>query len=173
MGHFEEFGVTTSPAQNNIIAFSLSYFVFETSYCLIAQTEDIAMLLHHFVSLSALTWSRGLGTSGYEVCLLIWSAEFTNPFLQLRWFLRSVNYHSTLVGRVNEVLFVVLFVALRGGFGMVYTYRLYEQNKTEFVLRYFGYAFQLVNFLFLYQVGRMVYRKLFRGRAQKGDEKSD
>ena len=51
---------------------------------------------------------------------------------------------------------------------MVYTWRLYTENATEFWLKHMGYMFQLVNFLFLWQVGRLVVRRL-TGRA--GDKK--
>ena len=157
---FQEFGQTTGNAETRIIEFSVAYFLFETVYCLYSQTEDWIMMLHHFVSLSALTWCLWICSGGYECCLIIWSAEFTNPVLQARWFLRSWGWQGTLLGRVNEVLFVVLFFAMRGGFGMVYTYHLYKENRTEVVLKHFGYVFQLVNFLFLYQVGRLVLRRV-------------
>merc|ERR1719450_1575650 len=77
---FEEFGQDTTPFQKNLLRFSISYFVFETLYCLYTQTEDFVMMLHHFVSLTSLLWCYRLNASGYEVCLLIWCAEFTNPF---------------------------------------------------------------------------------------------
>merc|ERR1711962_863863 len=105
---FKEFGAPTTTAETSIVTFSISYFIFETVYCLYAQTEDGVMMLHHFVSLSALLWSRCIATSSYEVCLLIWSAEFTNPFLQMGWFLRTDfiwRIRQSLSCRILDMLF--------------------------------------------------------------------
>ena len=158
---FAEFGQPSTEIQNAVLVFSISYFVFETAYCVFSRTEDAVMMLHHVVSVSALGWSYHSGRSGYEVCLLIWCAEFTNPFLQLRVFLRSRGMHASVVGVLNEGVFVVLFVLMRGFFGVHYTWHVYKTaEKTGYVMRCFGYAFQIVNFMFLVQIGKLVKRRL-------------
>merc|ERR1712179_264769 len=118
-------------------------------------------------SLTAIMWSYYIQGSGYEVCLLLWCAEFTNPFLQLRWCLRCYGYHQSLLGKLNEFLFACVFVAMRGGFGLVYTYQVYlSATKTDFIMRCFGYSFQVVNFLFLIQIWGLAKKRVF-GESKK------
>ena len=155
------FGELNTHGQNMAVQFSLSYFVFETAYCVWSHDEGWVMMLHHFVSLLALSTGHWLGASGYEICLLIWSAEFTNPLLQVRWFARSHNLHTTVWAKINEAVFVVLFIFFRGVFGCTFSYHVYlSTNKTHYVMQYFAYTFQLVNFLFLGQVMLLIRKRL-------------
>ena len=160
------FGESTTQVQNNILCFSLSYFIFETAYCMWSHDEGWVMMSHHFVSLLALSTGYLLGESGYEICLLIWSSEFTNPFLQVRWFARSHNLHTTLLAKINEAVFVLMFLFFRGVFGCVFTYCVYlSAHKSHVVMRYFAYSFQVVNFLFLGQIVLFIRKRLCGGKS--------
>lgn len=164
---FEEFGEASTSFQNNAIAFSIAYFIFETCYCLYAQTEDYVMMLHHFISLTGLIWGYQLKVCGYEVCLLLWVAEFTNPILQIRWFLRESGYQKKWYAKVNEFLFVVIFVFFRGVFGFRFSYQVIRSAKLLPVMRYFALAFQVVNCLFLYQISLFAKKRLYGMNTDK------
>ena len=170
---FEEFGKENTSFHNNVLTFSISYFIFETCWCLYMQTEEMVMMLHHIVSLTGLLWCYQLNVCGYEVCLLIWCSEFTNPCLQTRWFLRTKEWHRALVAQINEFLFVCFFVLMRGVFGLCFIYQVINAKNLLMVMRGFGFAFQFVNCLFLYQIAMFAKKRLFGRYSTTPAEKDE
>lgn len=166
----KDFGLATTTEESISLQFSISYFIFELVYCLYTRDEDLTMMIHHFVSLTGFLWCYNLGASGYEVCYATWLAEFTNPFLQARWYFRSKELHTTRIAQINEGLFVLLFIFFRGVVGPMYTYRIYASaGYTDAIMRYLGYALQSVSFLFLFQIFGLIKKRLFGSRAAKND----
>eukprot|EP00730_Choanoeca_flexa_P012611 TRINITY_DN4446_c0_g1_i1.p1 TRINITY_DN4446_c0_g1~~TRINITY_DN4446_c0_g1_i1.p1 ORF type:complete len:197 (+),score=26.75 TRINITY_DN4446_c0_g1_i1:455-1045(+) len=109
--------------QNLTLVVSSGYFMFDLGWCLIYQ-QDPTMLVHHFSSAAALITSLLLGESGYESAAVLAGAELTNPFLAVRWFLKSMDQYNTAFGLLNDTIFAVTFSFLRIGWGsgMFYNY---------------------------------------------------
>lgn len=152
-------GLPNTVQQTYVCCFCLSYFIFETSWCLYMQTEGLVMLAHHVVSLFTISTCLFLNSSGYEASLMIWAAEFTNPLLQMRWFLRTKELHKTLFAKLNEMVFVILFIFMRLFYGSHLFYRCMVSKNIKPVPRAGSFVFHVVNLAFVYQVGTLVRRR--------------
>jgi len=165
--HINEFGIENTPELNIVMFPSLAYFIFETCWCMYMQTEGLAMLCHHFLSLLALFSSSYTNYSGYEVVFMLWAGEFTNPFLQIRWFLRTKELHKTIYAQINEVVFVILFVFMRLYVGSyIYYMMLFHSPNMWTMFRIAGTSFHIVNLVFIYQVVMFAKHKLTNDRKK-------
>ena len=164
----DKFGMENCIEVSNILIFSLSYFMFETCWCCYMQTEDLVMMVHHFVSLISIFGSYYIKNAGYELCYMLWAAEFTNPFLQIRWFLRSLELHVTICAKINELLFVILFIAFRLFFASYLVYLLFlVRHRVNSFLLVFAMLFHCVNIIFVFQVIQLVKRRVLSPRTSK------
>ncbi|CAH1241724.1 DHCR24 [Branchiostoma lanceolatum] len=138
---FTDPGLPNTEYEVQIIMLCLGYFMFDFSWCVYNGTEGIVMLTHHSASIFGLAaaWcvyngTEGivmltrhsasifglaaaliLGVSGTDVIGVIFGAELTNPFLQLRWFLKETGRYHTLLAEINDFLFISLFTGVRIG----------------------------------------------------------
>jgi hypothetical protein len=53
------------------------------------------------------------GWYGTELIACICGSEASNPFLQLRWFLRETGKYDTILGEIVDIIFMLLFGGLR------------------------------------------------------------
>ena len=154
----EELDQENTSCQINVIYFSLSYFIYDTCWCVYMQTEGFVMLIHHFVTLGLLSASFYLGRYGYLCILMLFVAEITNPMLKIRWFLRSKQLHRTTFAVVNETLFVIVFTISRLFFC---SYLLYVVllSGVDISVKCLVIAKQIVNYVFMYQVILLVKKR--------------
>ena len=54
-----------------------------------------------------------LGESGYEATAALAGAELTNPFLAVRWYLKSLGMYQSRFGMINDAIFTVSFTFVR------------------------------------------------------------
>ena len=154
----EELDQENTSCQINVIYFSLSYFIFDTCWCVYMKTEGFLMVMHHFVTLGILAASFYLERYGYGCMLMLCVGELTNPMLQIRWFLRSKELHRTTFAVINEALFVILFTILRLFFGSYVLYVLLLRG-TNIPVECLGIALQVVNYAFMYEVFMLVKKR--------------
>ncbi|XP_039285184.1 TLC domain-containing protein 5 [Nilaparvata lugens] len=138
---------------------SLSYFVYDLCWCLYYQTEPIIMLLHHVASIISLGCILAMGLSGAEAVAGLGSMEVTNPLLQARWFLRTAGYNRTPIHTLVEVVFIVMFVAMRLVYGSRLTYTMITSNKVPWQVKTCTGALFLISITFLYHIFEFVKRK--------------
>ncbi|XP_049835198.1 TLC domain-containing protein 5-like isoform X3 [Schistocerca gregaria] len=89
---FTDPGGPNTTLQCIVLVTSLGYFIFDFIWCLYHQTEGATMLIHHAVSIIAISRVLMKGVSGTEAVAGVGGLEITNPLLQARWFLRSSGY---------------------------------------------------------------------------------
>lgn len=164
---FDNMGEVNTKLQNLTLCLTAGYFVFEILWCLYMQTEGFLMLLHHGISISAMIGSVLTQRSASEVLLTTWGSELTNPFLQIRWFLRETNHYNTTYGFINDVIFVVLFTVIRLGVGTCVAYYLYLSTKTVFLMKVCGFSFYILSLVWLVQIFGMAQRSLFGGLEKR------
>ena len=155
----EELDQENTSCQINVIYFSLSYFIFDTCWCMYMQTERIVIFIHHFGMLALLSTSLYLEIYGYASMLILFAGEITNPMLQIRWFLRSKELHFTTFAVVNEALFVILFTIARLFFGSYLLYVLLLRGM-NIIVKCIGTVLQIVNYAFMYEVFLLVKKKI-------------
>ena len=168
IGHpldFNKFGSESLPWHNSVILLTGSYYVYDTLYCL-CKKEGIVMLAHHVISLSCSLHCYYYNHAGQEFIIVFWLHEFTNPLLQFRWFLRSLELQNTKVAIFNEFLFTVLFFVNRIFIGSYIGYRLFV-NGTSIFLDVAYILLCVVNINFSHQLIRMVMRKIIKMRTTK------
>ncbi|XP_039221633.1 TLC domain-containing protein 5-like [Crotalus tigris] len=106
-------GHPNTPLQEFVLCLSLGYFIFDFCWCVLFEGETDLMLTHHLLSMSGMSLVLDTGKSGPEISAIIFVSEITNPFLQMRWFLRDSGSYHSLAGDVVDILFVTLFLGLR------------------------------------------------------------
>lgn len=170
---FTDAGGTTSASQQFVIKLSLSYFLFDMSWCLYHQTEGALMLVHHCLSIAGLGVTAFVGRWGTEMAAALGGSECTNPLLQLRWFLRETRRHDSVAGDVVDGLFALCFTFVRilvGGY-LLYTYL--SSQHTEVLGRSGGVCLYALSLVFWLYIMRYMVRKYCfggrRGRSQPAD----
>ncbi|KAK2573863.1 TLC domain-containing protein 5 [Acropora cervicornis] len=119
----EFMGDANTPFQSLIAAISLGYFVFDFLWCLYMGTEGIVMLFHHVISISGIAFVQFNGYSGPELIATILGTEISNPFLQLRWFMRETKNYETFLAKMNDIIFMAMFIGWRIGPGSLLWYQ--------------------------------------------------
>lgn len=167
----KEFGKTSTETQRRILEFTGSYFLFNTFNGLYMQVESAVMHVHHVTSLSAVLSCYFNNASGYEFLLVLWGAEFTNPLLHIRWFLRTLNLHKTTFAVVNELSFVVLFMILRVGFISYLSYHMFfVAENVKLIIKSAGFVLVLVNLIFSKQMILLIRRRVSAGTLKDHEQ---
>ena len=102
---FDYIAQKNTPFHNQIMIISLGYFIFDFFWCLFIGTETIVMKAHHAVSIFSFVYALYYNVCGSEITAVIGASEFTNPLLQLRWFVKQK-------GRLHGCLAVLLDFSL-------------------------------------------------------------
>merc|ERR1711973_800008 len=145
--------------QLQLFLFTSSYFIFDLIYCLYMQTEENYMILHHLLGMIVGLYGVYYDACGYECALGFWITELANPFLQIRWFLRSMEWHSYLPYKVNEGLFVVVFLFNRVVLGSVYFYVTLFVSNAFLAVKISTVFVHMFNFFFAHQIVGLVIRR--------------
>lgn len=144
---------------------SLGYFLFDLVWCIIHQTEGVVILFHH-VAVAVVLWlCLYFGSSGAELLTALGAGEATNPFLQIRWFLQEKGFANTWILLQVELVFVLLFIAMRFGVGSYLLYRLFTHPKGQLFIQLGGCAMMLISAIFIGQIIKI-------GLSKKKDSKN-
>ena len=161
---FSNIGEKNSYVQNWAMIFSGGYFVFDFAWCLLKGNESMLMLLHHVISIFSLIGGLWLNHSGAEICITLWGSELTNPFLQIRWFLKEVKEYDNDFGKLNDFTFFWIFAFSRIGIGSGLAYLFYHSEKTIFIIKIGGFLFYALSIVWMWQICLFVKRKYFKMR---------
>lgn len=164
---FTYLGETNTSLHNTTMIISLGYFLFDIAWCLIKKTEGPVMLAHHIVSIFSLGYALKQGRFGSELTAVLGASEFTNPILQLRWFLRETGYYKGRIAKCIDTLFVMSFLSARLGVGSVFHYVCQTSPKIDFLTKLGGQAFYIISVVFGVQLCLMFYKKYLRKRSRK------
>ena len=117
------------------------------------------MLVHHALSIIGNLLVVYQGLFGTEMIGVIFGAEFTNPFLQMRWFLRETNQHLTWYGELNDFIFMASFGILRLGIGSYFLYCYVLHPRPVMMTKICGTVFYLVGWVFYGMIIQYAIRK--------------
>ena len=160
---FDTMGFLNTNNQNITLCLTAGYFLFEIGWCLYMRTEGPLMLIHHTISITAMVMSLFTQRSASEVLLTTWGSELTNPFLQIRWFLREVKSYDTVFGYVNDWLFFVFFFVVRVVVGTCVAYHLYYATETALFMKFCGFSFYILSLVWMLKIFMFAQKRLFGG----------
>ncbi|XP_061730041.1 TLC domain-containing protein 5-like [Cydia pomonella] len=111
------------PGHYALMVWSWGYFAFDLLWCLMYWNQGPLMLAHHFCTLVAITIYMHRNGTGCSFSCTMAFMEVTNPFLQIRWFLKTEGYGRTMLFYIVDILYLSSFLLIRGVLG---TYILYK-----------------------------------------------
>ena len=162
---FDALGAPNTPLQSFITTFTLGYFLFDFLWCLSMGNEGLDMLLHHAISLSGLTYVVMTGHSGSELVATTFGSEVSNPFLQLRWFMRETGQYESLAAKINDVVFMSLFLFWRLGPGSFLCYYTISAAKPGLFIKIGGLSLYIMGWMWAFFIIKFA-RKRFWGKRK-------
>jgi hypothetical protein len=148
------------------ISNSLGYFIFDIMWCLYYQTEGYTMIVHHLVSLTALSRVLMKGVSATEAISGIGGLEITNPLLQLRWFLRDAGLKGSFIYKLVEVVFMLFFFFMRVIGGGYLVYSVVSHSRPDLEIKLLASAFYVLSLVFMTYIFQYFVAKYFK-KAKK------
>ena len=164
---FTYLGETNTNLHNTANIISLGYFLFDFSWCVFMRSEGPVMLAHHVVSMFALSYTLKQNRYGSEVTAVMGASEFTNPLLQLRWFLKETGRYTGRMAMWIDFSFVTLFLGARLGVGSVFHYFCQTSPNVDLFVKAGGQAFYIISVVFGIQLLMMLYKKYLRNGRRK------
>lgn len=166
---FTYVGKPNTPFHVAIIVISVGYFLFDFVWSLWYQTEGVVMLAHHIVSIFGFTYVLYTGMCGCELTAVLGGSEVSNPFLQLRWFMKASGHYRGQPAKLIDWSFVFVFLGVRLGLGTALHFRVQLDPGVDIVCKLGGQAFYIISLLFGYQIIRFFHRKYVVKRPGKDD----
>uniref|UniRef100_A0A8C6XXN0 TLC domain-containing protein n=1 Tax=Naja naja TaxID=35670 RepID=A0A8C6XXN0_NAJNA len=167
-------GHPNTPLQEFALCLSLGYFILDFCCCVLLNSEGDLILSHHLLSMGGMSLVLDSGKSGPEINAIVFVSEITNPFLQMRWFLRDSGRYNSFAGDVVDVLFVALFLGLRIVGGAWIMHSVMKSSKTFGTLKGGILAMYGVSFMFLMESSVLARRKSTRnsrlGKTEEAEE---
>lgn len=163
---FSYIGGSNTSLHNTIMVISLGYFLFDFLWCVYMRSEGPVMLAHHLVSILGLAYSIFQGKAGSELTAVMGASEFTNPLLQMRWFLRESGLYKGRLALIVDSFFVSLFWIARLGVGSVFHFVCQTSPNLDLVTKGGGQAFYIISVIFGIQIAVFFYRKYIRNRPR-------
>ena len=156
----DKIGGPVTPLQNTILTVSLGYFIYDTYICFTID-ETLVIKCHHVLATIIFIGTLLAEKSGPEVIVCSWCGEFTNMFLNLRFFFNNYqggHRFNIPLTMLNDVMFVVWFVVLRFGIGSFVIYHILTSGRSLAVLKFGALGFTAVNLV----LGRMIVQEVLK-----------
>jgi hypothetical protein len=182
-----------------LFCISVSYFIFDLYWCCSHSSEGLVMYIHHICAI--LGYGIGIVKAKYGLAMIaaVFGTEFTNPLLQLRWFLRTnrqevQNQHmdssSNVVSPpryerkgleiIVDFLFMILFGILRVGIGTPLCISFFTNCKVDTSAKVGGGSLYFIGIAFWIQIcvyawtkyGAFLFRRKGTTRANKTHQTS-
>ncbi|XP_047019740.1 TLC domain-containing protein 5-like [Helicoverpa zea] len=139
------------PCQYMLMVWSWGYFAFDLLWCLI-YNESFTMLCHHSAALVAITRYMQKQHTGCTFACTLVLLELTNPFLQIRWFLKHEGYGNSYLYFAVEVTYLLLFLILRGLLGTYLIFEIFRTDYFDWEGRILSVIFYVVSMAFVYDI---------------------
>lgn len=163
---FDTLGFPNTSLQTLVLVISIGYFLFDFIWCVYMGTEGLIMLMHHLISILSMVYGLYTRHSGAEIIATIFGSELTNPFLQLRWFLRETNNYQTTFAYINDIIFMALFFYLRIGVGSCLLYYMVFAEKPTVLIKVAGAGMYLVGVIWSLMIIRFARYRFFGSKKK-------
>ena len=141
----DQFGGDLTTPQYYAISFSAGYILYDTILGFHTD-KKLYIMVHHFITLFTLVFALLVEKCGPELILSTWGAEISGPCLNMRTFFQNSRFKSSVWSLVNDIVFIVSFVAMRFGLGGLILSKLFWSADSFLVIKIAGVLFSLVNF---------------------------
>lgn len=152
-----------------IIIISSGYFLFDLLWCLYMKTEGILMLSHHTLSIFGLTYTMYFNLYGCESISVLGASEFTNPLLQLRWFLKQTGNYSGKTALLIDWSFSFFFICARVVVGGILYFCLMMSQRMDKVAKIGGTMMYVIVIIFSINLVMFIHRKYVKQTPYKDD----
>lgn len=125
------------------------------------------MLIHHSVSIIALSRVLVKGVSGTEAVAGLGGLEITNPILQVRWFLRSAGYKDTVIFVLTELGFMAMFFVMRIIGGSYLYYCTISHPRPDIEAKLLATAFYILSWVFMIYIVQYFITRYYKGGTGK------
>ena len=166
---FSYIGYPPNLFQCNILVLSFGYFMFDLIWCLYMKTEGIVMLTHHLLSIMGLMYVLRYNIYGCESSAILGASEFTNPLLQLRWFLKQSGQYSGNTALLIDWSFVFFFWGARVVVGSALYLWLLMSPRMELIAKLGGTMMHCVGVTFSINLGFFIHRKYIKRKPNEDD----
>lgn len=114
-----------------ILSHSMGYFFFDLCWCFI-HGETPVMKFHHLLTCTGLVYYSFKISKQYFIVYALGLTEITNPFLQVRWFLKHQGMRDSFIFMAVETLLIAMFFIVRVIVLSYYTYLGYVDKSLDF-----------------------------------------
>lgn len=159
---FNYIGYPPNMLHCNIIVVSFGYFLFDLLWCLYMKTEGLVMLTHHILSIMGYMYVLRYNIYGCESSAILGASEFTNPLLQLRWFLKQSGKYSGTVAATVDLTFCFCFFGARVVVGSALYITLLVSPRMEVIAKIGGTMMHCVGIIFSIYLGLFIHRKYIK-----------
>ncbi len=166
-----EFVQPNSSVQNAILVVSLGYFVFDFLWCVIESKESRVMLAHHVISIIGYLYVLQQGIYGCETVTVVAISELTNPFVQLRWFLKYYGNQSRIVAIIVDCTLALAFWLLRMVLGTILLFYYVQKCQEDMLATVFGTTFYAISAIFSLQIAQYIVHQYRKGWNIKNESK--
>lgn len=90
------------------------------------------MKFHHILTVTGLVYYMFKKSKQFYIVYAIGLTEFTNPFLQARWFLKHYGMREGTTFKIIESLLIVMFFAIRIVVLTIYLYDAFTSKEMDF-----------------------------------------
>ncbi len=166
---FSYIGYPPNSLHCSIFIVSFGYFLFDLLWCLYMRTEGIVMLTHHILSILGLMYVLRYNIYGCESSAILGASEFTNPLLQLRWFLKQTGKYSGKIESLIDWSFVFFFITARVIVGSALYIRLLISPRMEVIAKLGGTTMHCVGVIFSIHLVMFIHKKYIKKNPNKED----
>ena len=166
---FSYIGYPPNHLHCDIIVISLGYFIFDFLWCLCMKTEEFIMLIHHLLSVLGMVYVLWFDIYGCEIISILGASEYTNPLLQLRWFLKHTGKYKGKIEVFIDFSFFTLFISARVLTGTALYIRLLLSPRMDTFSKVGGGGMYCVGLIFSTHLGTFIYRKYVKKTTHRRD----
>lgn len=141
------------------LSVTLSYFLYDLLWINLFGAEPLTIYLHHICSILLLFKVLTSNTGGPGVSYGLFGLEFTNPYLQTRWFLRTHGYQNKRIHKAVEMWFMFTFIVIRVIGGTLLLYFVEIHPNMDIILKIAFIGIYVVSWLLVIQILQFFKRK--------------
>ena len=108
-------GQPNTMLHNWIVNISAGFFLFDIMWLVwhqLAWKRNI-IIIHHIMTLVGIAYVLYNGIHGCELVLVLGAFESTNPCLQIRWFMRKLNWYHGRGAMMFDYMYTFSFLVIR------------------------------------------------------------
>lgn len=147
----------------------MGYFTFDIIWCFVHK-EPFIVKFHHVVTCTGLIYYSFKMRQQYIIVYALGLTEFTNPFLQTRFYLKYHGMRDGLPFKIIEGVFILCFFYLRIFVFSYYTFQSWTKKELNFtgddlffitlgLIVGYGLAWQMFGYI-MYQLRKSKSKKI-------------